>query len=455
MFNTVLIANRGEIAMRVLRTCREMGIRVVVAHSTADRDTPAVRQADESIQIGPSQPRRSYLNPAAIVSAALQTGAEAIHPGYGFLSENPEFAEICQAHGLTLIGPPPEVIARLGDKSSARAFAAEARLPVLPGSTGAGDDATSAAEAKRVADEAGYPVVIKAAAGGGGRAMTVVREPGEFLPAFAATRREAMALFGDGRVYVEKYLDAARHIEVQVLADAHGNVIHLGVRDCSIQRRRQKLIEETPPPNLPEKAIERIGALAVRAARAAGYVGAGTFEFVLDEDGGVYFIEANCRLQVEHPITEMVTGIDLVREQLQIAAGRRLSYRQQDVVPYGVALECRVNAEDPFRNFMPTPGVVAEFAPPGGPFTRVDTHVVPNLRVTADYDPLLAKVAVWAPTREEVLARMDRALGEFAISGPGLCTNLSFLRDVLAHPLFRHAKHTTSLVDQMMSTPIS
>ncbi|MEV5414166.1 biotin carboxylase N-terminal domain-containing protein [Thermopolyspora sp. NPDC052614] len=454
MFNTVLIANRGEIALRVLRTCREMGIRVVVAHSTADRDTPAVRQADESIQIGPPQPKRSYLNAAAIVSAALQTGADAIHPGYGFLSENPEFAEICQAHGLALIGPPPEVIARLGDKASARAFAIEARLPVLPGGMG-GADGTDPAEAKRVADEAGYPVVIKAAAGGGGRAMTVVREPGEFLPAFGATRREAMALFGDPRVYVEKYVDAARHIEVQVLADGHGNVIHLGVRDCSIQRRRQKLIEETPPPNLPEKAIERIGTLAVRAARAAGYVGAGTFEFVLDEDGGVFFIEANCRLQVEHPISEMVTGIDLVREQLLIAAGRPLARRQEDVVPYGVALECRVNAENPFRDFLPAPGLIERFEPPGGPFTRVDTHAVPNLRVTADYDPLIAKVAVWAPTREEVLARMDRALGEFTISGPGLCTNLSFLRDVLAHPLFRHAKHTTSLVDQMMSTPLS
>lgn len=451
MFNTILIANRGEIALRVLRTCREMGIRAVVAHSTADRDTPAVRLADESIQIGPPQPKRSYLNPAAIVAAALQTGAEAIHPGYGFLSENPEFAEICQAHGLTLIGPPPEVIARLGDKSSARAFAIEARLPVLPGSSG---EVADPGEAKRIADEAGYPVVIKAAAGGGGRAMRVVRDPREFLPAFTATRREAVALFGDGRVYVEKYLDAARHIEVQVLADRHGDVIHLGARDCSIQRRRQKVIEETPPPGLPEKAIERLGELAVRAARTAGYVGAGTFEFVLDEDGGVYFIEANCRLQVEHPITEMVTGIDLVREQLLIAAGRRLGHAQPDVAPYGVALECRVNAEDPFRNFVPTPGLVTEFTPPGGPFTRVDTHVEPNLRITADYDPLLAKVAVWAPTRDEVLARMDRALGEFRIAGPGLCTNLPFLRDVLAHPLFRHAKHTTALVDQMMSAPL-
>jgi acetyl-CoA carboxylase biotin carboxylase subunit len=451
MFNTVLIANRGEIALRVLRTCREMGVRAVVAHSTADRDTPAVRHADESIQIGPAPPRQSYLNAAAIIGAALQTGAEAIHPGYGFLSENPEFAEICEAHGLKLIGPPSEVIARLGDKASARAFAIEARLPVLPGSSGA----QTAGDAKKTADSVGYPVVIKAAAGGGGRAMTVVREPSEFLHAFSATQREALALFGDGRVYVEKYVDAARHIEVQVLADGLGNVVHLGVRDCSIQRRRQKLIEETPPPNLPEKAIERIGSVAVRAAKAAGYVGAGTFEFVLDEDGGVFFIEANCRLQVEHPISEMVTGIDLVREQLLVAAGQPLAYRQADIVPSGVALECRVNAEDPFRGFLPAPGLIEEFIPPGGPFTRVDTHAAPNLRITADYDPLIAKVAVWAPTRDQVLARMDRALDEFTVRGRGLCTNLPFLRDVLAHPLFRHAKHTTSLVEQMMSTPLS
>jgi acetyl-CoA carboxylase biotin carboxylase subunit len=450
MFNTVLIANRGEIALRVLRTCREMGVRAVVAHSTVDRDSPAVRHADESIQIGPAQPRRSYLNAPALIAAALQTGAEAIHPGYGFVSENPEFAEMCEAHGLKLIGPPSQVIARLGDKASARQFAIEARLPVLPGSPGA----ESAADAKKTADAVGYPVVIKAVAGGGGRGMMVVREPREFLHAFSTTQREALALFGDARVYVEKYVDAARHIEVQVLADDHGNVVHLGVRDCSIQRRRQKLIEETPPPNLPDKAIERIGTLAVRAAKQAGYVGAGTFEFVLDEDGSAFFIEANCRLQVEHPISEMVTGIDLVREQLLIAAGRPLAYRQSDIVPTGVSLECRVNAEDPFRGFLPAPGLIEEFVPPAGPFTRIDTHATPNQRITADYDPLIAKVVVWAPSRDQVLARMGRALDEFTVRGPGLRTNLPFLRDVLVHPLFRHAKHTTSLVEQMMSTPL-
>jgi acetyl-CoA carboxylase biotin carboxylase subunit len=452
MFTTVLIANRGEIALRVLRTCREMGVRTVVAHSTVDRDSPAVRLADESIQIGPAAPRHSYLNPAAIVAAALQAGADAIHPGYGFLSENAEFAEICKAHGLTLIGPPAPVIARLGDKVSAREFALEAKLPVLPGGFGA---AAGAAEAARTADEVGYPVVVKASAGGGGRAMTVVHEPGDFARAFAATRREATALFGDPRVYVEKYLDAARHVEVQILADGHGNVVHLGARDCSVQRRRQKLIEETPPPNLPAATIEHLGEMTVSAALKAGYVGAGTFEYVLDEHGACYFIEVNCRLQVEHPITEMVTGIDLVREQLLVAAGQRLSYRQSDIVSTGVSIECRVNAEDPARGFVPTPGLIEEFVPPGGPFTRVDTHAAADQRVTADYDPLIAKVSVWAPSRAQALARAQRALEEFTIRGPGLCTDLAFLREVLAHPLFRYAKHTTSLVEQMMSTPMS
>ncbi|MFG1874306.1 acetyl/propionyl/methylcrotonyl-CoA carboxylase subunit alpha [Sphaerisporangium sp. NPDC049003] len=452
MFTTVLVANRGEIALRVLRTCREMGIRTVVAHSTADRDSAAVRLADESVQIGPAAPRHSYLNAAAIVTAALQTGADAIHPGYGFLSESAEFAEICEAHGLTLIGPPSHVIARLGDKVSAREFAAEAGLPVLPGGSG---PAAGPVEAARTADAVGYPVVIKSSAGGGGRAMTVVHEPGDFARAFAATRREAVTLFGDPRVYVEKYLDAARHVEVQILADGHGNVVHLGARDCSVQRRRQKLIEETPPPNLPEATIEHLGEITVRAALRAGYVGAGTFEYVLDERGACHFIEVNCRLQVEHPITEMVTGIDLVREQLVIAAGRPLAHRQCDIVPTGVSIECRVNAEDPARGFVPTPGIIEEFVPPGGPFTRVDTHAAAGLRITADYDPLIAKVSVWAPTRAQAVARAHRALEEFTVRGAGLCTDLAFLQEVLTHPLFRYAKHTTSLVDQMMSTPIT
>ncbi|GII60798.1 acetyl-CoA carboxylase biotin carboxylase subunit [Sphaerisporangium krabiense] len=452
MFTTVLIANRGEIALRVLRTCREMGVRTVVAHSTVDRDSPAVRLADESIQIGPAAPRRSYLNAAALIAAARQSGAEAIHPGYGFLSESAEFAEICQAHGITLIGPAPAVIARLGDKVSAREFAAEAGLPLLPGGDG---PAAGVGEAARTAAAVGYPVVLKAAAGGGGRAMTVVHDPGDLARAYAATRREAVVLFGDARVYVEKYLDAARHVEVQILADAHGQVLHLGARDCSVQRRRQKLIEETPPPGLPAAAVERLGELSVRAAHAAGYTGAGTFEYVVDEHGACYFIEVNCRLQVEHPITEMVTGIDLVREQLLVAAGGRLSLRQEEVAAGGAAIECRLNAEDPARGFLPTPGVVEEFVPPGGPFTRVDTHAVAGTRITADYDPLLAKVSVWAPTRAEALARADRALEECTIRGQGVRTNVAFLREVLAHPLFRYAKHTTALVEQMRATPIT
>jgi acetyl-CoA carboxylase biotin carboxylase subunit len=450
MFATVLIANRGEIALRIARTCRELGIRTVLAHSSADRDSAPVRYADEAVQIGPPPARRSYLNPAAIVTAALQRGADAVHPGYGFLSEDRDFAEICEANGLTFIGPPAEVIAMLGDKARAREFVTAAGLPVLPGSLevlGCGTDA------RAVANRIGYPVIIKAVAGGGGRGMTVVGEPGDFLRAYIATRQAARALFGDSRVYVERYLESARHVEVQILADRYGNVIHLGARDCSVQRRRQKLVEESPPPSLPEGLVERMGDAAVRAAAQAGYVGAGTFEFIVDSEDRFYFMEVNSRIQVEHPVTEMVTGVDLVREQLSVAAGTPLSLRQEDVLARGVAIECRINAEDPDRDFLPTPGLIEEFLPPGGPFTRVDSHVQPGARITADYDSLLAKLIVWAPDRAQAIARMDRALGELRLRGRGICTTAGFLRDVIAHPLFVDAKHTTGLVDQMTAAP--
>jgi acetyl-CoA carboxylase biotin carboxylase subunit len=448
MFTTVLIANRGEIALRVARTCRELGIRTVAVHSTSDRDSPVVRFAEESVQIGPAAARSSYLNAAAIVQAALLTGAEAIHPGYGFLSEDPDFAEICETNGLTFVGPPAEVLWRLGDKAQARETAAAAGLPVLPGSPRTLD---TRLEAKAVADDLGYPVIIKAAVGGGGRGIKTVWHTREFAQAYADARASAQAVFGDSRVYVEKYLESARHVEVQVLADRHGNVVHLGERDCSVQRRRQKLIEETPAPGLPPGLADRMCAAAAHVARVAGYVGAGTFEFLVDADGDFYFLEANCRIQVEHPVTEMVAGIDLIREQLYLAADHRLSLQQEDVDLRGVALECRVNAEDPGRGFAPTPGVVEEFVPPGGPFTRVDSHCHVGLRVTPDYDPLLAKVAVWAPDREQAIARMERVLGEFRVAGRGMATTIGFLRETLAHPLFRDAKHTTSLVDQMLA----
>ncbi|WP_433336460.1 acetyl-CoA carboxylase biotin carboxylase subunit [Spirillospora sp. CA-294931] len=449
MFKTILIANRGEIALRVARTCRELGIRTVVAHSTADRDSAPVRYADASVQIGPAAARHSYNNAAAIVSAALQSGAEAVHPGYGFLSEDPDFAEICAAEGLTFVGPSAEVIALLGDKMRARRFVADIGLDVLPGSDPAQD---APADLARTAEKIGYPVIIKASAGGGGRGMTIVHDPRDFTRAHAETRRTAQSLFGDSRVYVEKYLETARHIELQILADGHGNAVYLGARDCSVQRRRQKLIEESPPPSVSAHEVDRVGLLAAKVAREAGYVGAGTFEFVVDQDGRFYFLEVNSRIQVEHPVTEMVTGIDLVREQLVAASGGRLSVRQDDIVLRGSSIECRINAEDPARGFLPTPGLIDAFVPPGGPFVRVDSHAGSGARITADYDSLLAKVIVWAPDRAQAIARMDRALEELVVDSAQVRTTTGFLREVLAHPLFQKAEHTTGLVDQMFAS---
>jgi acetyl-CoA carboxylase, biotin carboxylase subunit len=447
MFNKVLIANRGEIALRVARTCRELGIATVAVYSTEDRDSAVVRLADQSVQIGPAAPRRSYLNIPAVVEAALRTGAEAVHPGYGFLSEDPDFAEVCERNGLVFIGPPAEVIRSLGDKAAARELMASTGLPLLPGGIRPARDQE---EAQRTADEIGYPVIIKATAGGGGRGMRVVTERADFAPAFADTKATAQLLFGDGRVYVEKYLRHARHVEVQVFADRHGRVVHLGERDCTVQRRHQKLVEEAPAPALPPGLAERMGRAAVAGARAAGYVGAGTFEFLVDPDGGFHFMEVNCRIQVEHPVTELVTGLDLVAEQLRVAAGQRFRLRQEDITPRGAAVECRINVEDPDRDFLPTPGRLTEFVPAGGPFVRVDTHAFTGYRVPASYDSLLAKLAVWAPTREEALDRMDRSLAEFRVGGPGVRTTAEFLRTVIRNPAFRKAEHSTAIVDQLM-----
>jgi acetyl-CoA carboxylase biotin carboxylase subunit len=444
MFSTVLIANRGEIALRVARTCREMGITTIAVCSDCDADSAVARFADKTIRIGPPDPRSSYLNAAAIVTAALGCGAEAIHPGYGFLSEDPDFAEICESEGLTFIGPPAPVLAELGDKAKARQIASAAGLPVLPGSAQAVPTLERAAD---IAGTIGYPVIIKAAAGGGGRGMTVVHDPASLPKAYAQARASAQAVFRDSRVYMEKFLDHARHIEVQVLADGAGNALHLGERDCSIQRRRQKLVEETPAAGLPPRLTDEIRAAAVRFARSVGYAGAATCEFLVDADNSLYFMEVNCRIQVEHPVTELVTGVDIVREQLRVAAGAGLSIRQPDVRLRGCAIECRINAEDPSRDFLPTPGVIEQFIPPGGPFVRVDTHVYPGLRVTGDYDPLLAKISAWAPDRDQAIARADRALAESLVAGPGVCTTRSFLRQVLAHPLFRAAGHTTSALE--------
>jgi acetyl-CoA carboxylase biotin carboxylase subunit len=452
MFDTVLIANRGEIALRVARTCREMGIRTVAVHSTADRGSAAVRMADEAVQIGPPAPRLSYLNIPAIIEAAIRTGADAIHPGYGFLSEDPDFAEICEAHGITFIGPPAAVMASLGDKAVARGLMAAAGLPVLPGSDGPVD---SIAAARAVADDIGFPLIIKAVAGGGGRGMAVVTDPADFVGAYQSTRAGAQAVFGDGRVYIERYLEAARHVEIQILCDRYGDGVALGERDCSVQRRHQKLVEESPAPGLSAELIAEMSAAAVRGALAVGFTGAGTFEFLVDDAGRFTFMEINCRIQVEHPVTEMVTGVDLVREQLLVAAGHPLSDHVRQARPRGAAIECRVNAEDPARGFAPTPGMLDAFVPPGGPFTRVDTHGFPGWRITPDYDSLLAKVVVWAPDREQAVARMARALGEFQVSGRGVSTTVDFLTTVLAHPLFRDGKHSTSLVDQMLRSETS
>ncbi|WP_319461756.1 acetyl/propionyl/methylcrotonyl-CoA carboxylase subunit alpha [Micromonospora sp. RTP1Z1] len=450
MFEKVLIANPGEIALRVLRACRELGVRTVVVHSSADADSLPVRLADETIRIGPAPSRQSYLNAAAIVEAARQTGAQAVHPGYGFLSEDADFAEICAENGLVLVGPPPQVMSALADKSTARALMSRAGLALPPGSV---RTLPTVAEALEVAAEVGYPVIVKAAAGGGGRGMTVVSSAAALPRAYARTRAAAQVAFGDDRVYVERYLTDARHVEVQVLCDGHGNGVHLGTRDCSVQRRHQKLVEEAPAPALAAATLGSLAETALRGALSVGFTGAGTVEFLVDEAERCHFLEINCRIQVEHPVTEMVTGVDLVHEQLYIAAGVPLRLRQEDIRLHGVSVECRVNVEDPDRDFAPTPGRLERFRPPGGPFTRVDTHGHAGYLVSPHYDSLLAKVAVWAPDRASALDRLERALGEFDVAGPGVRTTIPFVRRVLDDAAFRKARHTTGLVDRLLADP--
>lgn len=445
MFSKILIANRGEIALRVARTCRELGVRTVAIHSAQDRESAVVRFADEAVQIGPPEAKLSYLNAMAILDVAQRTGAEAIHPGYGFLSEDPDFADICAASGIPLIGPSAEVMAQLGNKISARMLMTKAGLPMLPGSL----VPLGADQAARLAEQIGFPVIVKASAGGGGLGMRVIRDKGDFMDAYRRTEATARTLFGDSRVYVEKYLDIARHVEIQVLCDAYGNAVHLGSRDCSVQRRHQKLVEESPAPRLPDALLERMGQAAIRGALAAGYVGAGTFEFLVGPDNDYYFMEVNCRIQVEHPVTEAVTGIDLVAEQIKVAAGSGLSLKPEDTRTRGVAIECRINTEDPDRDFAPTPGTLEEFIPAGGPFVRVDTHAFPGYTVPPNYDSLLAKLIVWAPDRTQAISRMRRALEEFHIAGSTVRTTKGFLLDVLGNPKFTAAEHSTALVNEM------
>jgi len=444
MFHKILIANRGEIALRVIRACREMGIRTVIAHSTADAASLPVRLADESVCIGPPEARSSYLNIPSIISAAAITDSEAIHPGYGLLSENAAFAEICRACGITFIGPSPEAIRLMGDKAQAREMAKHAGAPVVPGSEGplAGLD-----EAQSLADSMGYPVIVKAAAGGGGRGMRIVREREGLARAYATCQAEAGAAFASSELYLEKFVEQARHVEVQVLGDKNGMRLHLGERDCSVQRRHQKLLEESPGPNLAPETRAGLYKAALAVAHSVNYVSAGTVEFLVDRQEQFYFIEMNTRIQVEHPVTEMVTGIDLVREQIRIASGEPLGYRQNAVRFTGHAIECRINAEDP-EHFVPSPGRVTTWIPPGGPGTRVDSHLMAGYTVPPHYDSLIAKIIVHANNRAEAIARMHRALSETVIEG--VKTTIPYHLKLLADPAFVAGESTLARLEQSL-----
>ena len=425
MFEKILIANRGEIALRIQRACREMGIRTVVVHSEADTEAKYVKLADESVCIGPPPAAASYLNIPAIISAAEVTDAEAIHPGYGFLSENADFAEKVERSGFVFIGPRPENIRLMGDKVSAKAAMTKAGVPCVPGSEGALPDDPK--EIVKIARKVGYPVIIKAAGGGGGRGMRVVHTEAALLNAVNMTRAEAQAAFANPMVYLERYLEQPRHIEIQVLADAHKNAVHLGERDCSLQRRHQKVLEESPAPDLAAKLRDKIGERCVDACKRIGYRGAGTFEF-LYENGEFYFIEMNTRIQVEHPVTEMVTGVDLVQEQIHVAAGEKLRLRQKDLQFRGHAIECRINAEDPYR-FTPSPGRITSYHPPGGPGIRVDSHVYQGYTVPPNYDSMVGKLIAYGATREQAVARMRIALSEMVVEG--IHTNIPLHRDLM------------------------
>ena len=445
MFNKILIANRGEIAVRIIRACREMDIRTVLVYSKADADSMAVRLADEAVCIGPARSSQSYLCIDRILSVAALCDVSAIHPGYGFLSENAYFAEACRKHGIAFIGPTPEAMRALGDKAVARETMRRAGVPITPGGDGVLADEKDAVE---TANKLGYPVIIKAVAGGGGRGMRIVHNHASLLQGYYAARAEAESAFGNGDLYMEKFLVNPRHIEVQILADNFGNVIHLGERDCSVQRRNQKLIEESPSPAINAKLREKIGAAAVKAAKAANYTSAGTIEFLYDASDNFYFMEMNTRIQVEHPISEAVTGVDLLKEQIRIAAGERLKIRQKDIVMRGHAIECRINAEDPARNFSPCPGKLTQFIPPGGPQVRFDSHVYTGYAVPPYYDSLLGKLIAWGRDRAEALAVCRRALDEMVVEG--VKTTIPFQKRIIAHKNFAVGKYDTGFVERMM-----
>jgi len=445
MFNKILIANRGEIALRIIRACRELGIKTVAVYSHPDRYSLHVRYADQSICIGPAAGAQSYLNIPAIISAAEITDAEAIHPGYGFLSENAHFADICESCNIKFIGPTANIIRSMGDKAQARKTAKLAGVPITPGSDG---PVHTLDKAMAVAHKVGYPVIIKAVAGGGGRGMRIAHTDVSLSSAFGTARAEAEAGFGNPDIYIEKYIEDPRHIEFQILGDQFGNVIHLGERDCSLQRRHQKLIEESPSPAIDNHLRKKMGDAAVAIARSVKYLNAGTIEFLLDKHGNFFFMEMNTRIQVEHPVTELVSGVDLLKEQLKIAAGEKLTYTQKDLILRGHSIECRINAEDPSHNFRPNPGKITAYHAPGGPGVRVDSHAYQEYVVSPYYDSMISKLIVHAPTREQAISRMLRALDEYVIEG--IQTTIPFHQILLNRPEFKKGHVTTKFVEAIL-----
>jgi len=443
MFEKILIANRGEIAVRIIRACKEMGIKTVAVYSDVDKESLHVKLADEAYCIGPASPSQSYLNIPSIISVAEISGAKAIHPGYGFLAENPKFAEVCQSSGIRFIGPTASTMEKVGDKASAKKMAQKARVPIVGGSEGIINDEKVALH---IAKKIGYPVLIKATAGGGGKGMRIAFNDDEFPKLFKTARAEAESSFANPDVYIEKYIENPRHVEFQILADGFGNIVHLGERDCSIQRRHQKLIEESPSVALDDKLRAKMGEAAVKIAKAADYIGAGTVEFLLDSHHHFYFIEMNARVQVEHPVTEMITSIDIIKEQIMVESGERLAIRQKDIRFLGHAIECRINAEDPERSFMPCPGEVSIYLPPGGPGIRVDSHVYPGYRILPNYDSLIAKLIAWGNTRSEAIARMKRALDEFIIDG--ISTTIPLHQRIMDNEVFQRGDINTSFIKE-------
>ncbi|WP_100488241.1 acetyl-CoA carboxylase biotin carboxylase subunit [Sporolactobacillus pectinivorans] len=441
MIKKVLVANRGEIAVRIIRACKELNVETVAIYSQADKEALHVQLADEAYCIGPDAPKDSYLNYTNIISIASLTGCDAVHPGYGFLSENADFAEMCEDCGLIFIGPPSDAISKMGIKDVAKQTMKSAGVPVVPGSNGVIE---SVEDGVKIANDIGYPVLVKATAGGGGKGIRVARDEGELRHGIAITQQEANTSFGNPGVYIEKYIEDFRHVEIQILADKHGNVIHLGERDCTIQRRLQKLLEESPSPALDENKREEMGTAAVRAAKAVNYSGAGTLEFIFEPNGSFYFMEMNTRIQVEHGVTEFVTGVDLVKEQIRIAAGEPLSVKQSEIQLKGHAIECRINAEDPGKNFMPSCGRVETYLPPGGPGVRVDSAVYQGYFIPPYYDSMVAKVITYGKTREDAISIMKRALGEYVIEG--IHTTIPFHLRLLQHPVFERGKFNTKFL---------